>query len=129
MTYGFWPTRYWPGIPVQFARRDAGFVRVATITAETKRSPVVASGKRGAPATYLAEIEVTPLDPLDPETRQRLALETPHELLQTFVDGGVDVVEGDLLVVDGREYPVRYAAKWLWRGSSFVHLALEDLKR
>lgn len=129
MTYGYWPTRYWPAIPTQFTRRDAGFTRGATITASTKRSPAVASGKRGAPVAYLTDIELTPLDPLDPETRQRLALETPHELLQAFGDGGLDILEGDLLVVDGREYPVRYAAEWLWRGSSFVHLALEDLKR
>ena len=66
----------------------AGIARLATETASTKRPPAVVAGKRGAPVTLLASIQCTPLDPADPEIRQRLALETPHELLQTFVNGG-----------------------------------------
>jgi hypothetical protein len=75
--------------------------RMLTVTASTKRSPAIVGGKRGAPATKLASIQCTPLDPVDPELRQRLALNTPHELLQSFVDGG----------------------------DTFYHLVLEDLKR
>lgn len=127
MTTGYWPRLYWP--EAQRLRRDAGFGRAATLEASTKRPTALVSGRRGTPALHLASIRVTPLDPVDAETRQRLALNTPHELLQAFVDGGLDIVEGDLLVVDGVEYPVRSAGQWAWRGSEFVHLVLEELKR
>lgn len=130
MAAGYWPLLYWPGWTGRAAtRRDAGFLRLATVAASTKRPPVVSGGKRGTPAAYLSDIRVTPLDPVDPETRQRLALQTPHELLQTFAQGGLDILEGDLLVVDGVEYPVRSAAEWLWRSSEYVHLIVEELKR
>jgi hypothetical protein len=78
-----------------------GFSRMATKTASTKRPPALSSGKRGVAATKLTSLTCTPLDPVAPEVRQRLALNTPHELLETFVS-------------DGSEYK---------------HLILEDLKR
>ena len=127
MNSGYWPWLYWQLPPV--VRRDAGFALSATLSASTKRSPTVSGGKRGTPEVHLVDIWVTPLDPVDPETRQRLALNTPHELLQSFVDGDLDIVEGDVLVVESAEYPVRSAAEWRWRGSQFVHLILEELKR
>jgi hypothetical protein len=78
-----------------------GFTRMATKTASTKRPPALSAGKRGVAATNLTGLTCTPLDPVAPEVRQRLALNTPHELLETFVS-------------DGSEYK---------------HLILEDLKR
>lgn len=77
------------------------FARLATVTASTKRSPAVVGGKRGAPALNLTGLKCTPLDPVDAETRQRLGLDTPHELKQTF----------------------------LADATGFIHLILEDLKR
>jgi hypothetical protein len=124
---GFWPRLFWPA--PEAVTRDVGFARVASLEASTKRAPGLVSGKRGQPATYLESIQVTPLDPVDAETRERLALNTPHELLQTFVDGDWDIAEGDVLVVAGAEYPVRSAAQWDWRGSLYVHLVIEELKR
>ncbi len=82
-------------------RYGTGFARLATVTASTKRTPAIAAGKRGAPVENVSSLICTPLDPVDPALRQRLALDTPHELLQTFVDGG----------------------------TTFYHLILEDLKR
>ena len=67
----------------------------------TKRPPSLSSGKRGVPAEKLTGLTCTPLDPVMPEVRQRLALNTPHELLETFVSNG----------------------------SEYLHLILEDLKR
>jgi hypothetical protein len=75
--------------------------RFTTVTASTKRSPAISGGKRGNPVAKLLGLKCTPLDPVDPEIRQRLALNTPHELLETFVDGG----------------------------GVFLHLILEELKR
>ncbi len=106
--------------------------RFLTVTASTKRAPAVSGGKRGTPAAHLAGVACTPLDPVDAELRQRLQLNTPHELLQSFVDGGLDIREGDWLVVAGEEYPIRDVEEWAWgRGlrGAYLRLVLENLKR
>lgn len=68
----------------------AGIRRFATLTASTKRQPAIVGGKRGAPETKLTGVKHTPLDPLTvtPEIRERFDLQTPHELLETYVNGG-----------------------------------------
>lgn len=103
--------------------------RLLTVTASTKRTPIMVSGVRGVPVLLLEDIRCTPLDPIDPEVRQSLMLESPHELLQTFIDGSLDVREGDILVVDNREYPIRACGDWTWRGSKFFQLFIEDFKK
>lgn len=65
-----------------------------------RRFTVTANTKRRA-ATNLTGISCTLLWPVDAEIRTRPGLDTPHELLQVFVDG-TDI---------------------------FYHLILEDLKR
>ena len=102
--------------------------RFLTVTASTKRAPTITGGKRGAAAAKITSLTCTPLDPLETELRQRLALNTPHELLQSFTKE-TDIREGDILVVSSEEYPIRWVGEWSWRGSSFRHLVLEDLKR
>ena len=74
-----------------WTRQGAGGIRrFATLTASTKRQPVVTDGKRGTPVTKLTCVKHTPLDPIQttPEIRERLDLQTPHELLETYVNGG-----------------------------------------
>ena len=107
----------------------SSFAKLASLTVSTKRSPAISGGRRGAPTTYLEDVPCTPLDPVDPDLRARLALNTPHELLQTFASGGYDILEGDILVSGGVDYPIRSAAQWTdFRGVTFVHLVIEDLK-
>ena len=107
------------------------FARLASMTASTKRSPALSGGKRGEPIENITSLSCTPLDPVDAEIRQRLALDTPHELLQCFVDGGPDIKEGDILVVSGVEYPIRACGDWYWSPdkADYVALVLEDLKK
>ena len=109
---------------------SAGFTRMATVSASTKRPPAVSGGKRGSPVTQVASLSCLPLDPVDPELRERLGLETAHELLQTFVQGGLDIQEGDVLVVGGTEYPIRAVADWRWPPdeADYLQLILEELK-
>ena len=79
--------------------QSAAFRQLARLDALTKRAPAMAGGKRGAAEIHLAGLKCTPFDPVDPETRQRLALDTPHTLLQTFVcdaDGYVHLILEDL---------------------------------
>jgi len=106
----------------------ASFTQLATETASTKRAAAIVNGKRGVATAKIASLSCTPLDPVDPELRQRLALDTPHELLQTFVTGAPDIVEGDILVYGGTDYPIRSCADWKWKGTIFVRLVVEDMK-
>jgi hypothetical protein len=104
---------------------------MAVITASTKRSPAVSSGKRGTPTTQEAGFVCTPLDPIGPEVRQRLMLESPNVILETFVenaDGSLDIVVGDILVVGSTEYPIKACEDWEWRGTTYRHLFMEKLK-
>jgi hypothetical protein len=77
-----------------------GFRRMDTEDASTKRPPAIAGGKRGAATTNLTGLKCTPLDPVSSEIQRRVALETPMELLQTFITDG----------------------------TGFVHLVVEDIK-
>jgi len=106
------------------------FGLLATASASTKRAPTISGGKRGAAAENLASLSCINLAPVDPEIRQRLMLKTPHELLETWVEGGLDILEGDILVVGSAEYPIRAVAEWYWPedAANYLHLILEDLK-
>ena len=106
------------------------FALMATVTASTKRPPAIASGKRGVPATNIASLKCFPLDPISPELRQTLALNTPHELLQSYVEGGLDIVEGDILVVGTNSYRIRAVGQWYWPmdAADTSYLVLEELK-
>jgi hypothetical protein len=102
---------------------------LATATASTKRAQI-ASGKRGDPVTLLVRLECTPLYPADPgqvnNLLQRLKLETPYNLYETFVMGAHDIQNGDTFVVDGNEYVVRAAATWEPSATSaYMHLTVE----
>ena len=107
-----------------------GFSILAYETASTKRPPAIASGKRGDPVENIASLFCIPLAPIDPNVTLRLGLDTPHELLQTFVDDGLDILEGDTLTVSGVDYPIKAVGDWPWRpgGTTRLRLILEDLK-
>jgi hypothetical protein len=65
-----------------------GWSILATVTASTKRPPAVSSGKRGSAATQISSLMCTPLDTVSADVALRAGLDTPHNVLQTFVDGG-----------------------------------------
>lgn len=106
-------------------------LRIASVSASTKRA-VVTDLKRAAATTYLSGLKILPLEPLDPELRATLNLQTPHELLQTTINGSPDILEGDILVVGSAEYPIRSVAEHPALSSgvgAFLELIVEDLKR
>lgn len=102
------------------------FARMATVTASTKRVGAIVDGLEPVPTTHIASLSCLPLDPVTPDIAQGIEGLSFHEILQTYVDGGLDIQEGDLLVVDNAEYPIRSVADWTWRGSDFRTLFLED---
>lgn len=106
------------------------FRRMAVETAATKRAPAPSSGLVGAAAVYLTGLRCTPLDPVNAEIAQRLGLDTPHEVLQTFAEGQHDIREGDILVCNDKSYPIRAVEDWRWDARTVTQrLVLEQLKR
>ena len=106
------------------------FTLMATVTGSTKRTPAVSSGKFGVAVENIASLKCFPLDPVSAEIATRMGLDTPLELLQTFVEGGLDIVEGDILTVAGKDYPIKAVSDWLWRedNANYLRLILEQLK-
>ena len=105
-----------------------GFSRFEKITIGTKRATIV-GGKRTGAVVNLSDIKATPLDPADPKIRALPHLDIPQTLLQTFIDGSHDIVNGDVLTnAAGDEYPILSVAPWEWRGSEYMHLIIGDLK-
>lgn len=110
---------------------------LATIACSTKRASI-SGGKRGTAVTNLAGLYCTPLDPVDADLASRAGLNTPLEVLQTFIQGttdtALDIANGDLLTVAGVDYPIR--ASWdysNWGGidsdsSYWKWLILEEIK-
>ena len=108
---------------------STSFSRLATVSASTKRPPATSSGKVGSPATNITSLVCTPLDPVDMELRDRFGLDTSITVKQSFCDGGLDIVLGDILVVNSIEYPIKALGEWEWRGSTYHHMILEVLPR
>lgn len=110
----------------------ASFTRLASVTASTKRLPAVSSGKAGAPATQIASLACTPLTPVAnaSEWRETLGIKTLVNLLQTFTQGDLDIITGDVLVIGTKEYPVRFVNEYNFaRFDVRRQLIVEDLKR
>lgn len=59
--------------------------RMATEEGVTKRTPDPINGVFGSIADNLTGLSCLPVMPIDPETRRRVGLDSPVELLQTFV--------------------------------------------
>lgn len=106
----------------------SSLARLATVSASTKRA-TFSSGRRSAPTEQISSLDVTPLDPVSAELAQRLGLDTPHEVLQTFCEGDLDLQEGDILVVGTEEYPIRALEEWTYGDTTSYRLVVEELKR
>lgn len=106
---------------------------LATISCSTKRGSIT-SGKQGAAVANLTGLLCTPLDPVNAEIAERAGLATPIEVYQTFIEGDLDIKNGDLLTVASVDYPIR--ASWdytVWNGLSteetiWKWLVLEEIK-
>lgn len=106
------------------------FSLLADVPASTKRAPARSGGKVGAATTNISSLFCTPLDAVSAEIIERLGTNAPTEALQTFVQGSLDIVPGDILVVSGTEYPIRAVLDGDWRpdGTTYRQLILEELK-
>lgn len=106
----------------------SSFTRLLTKTASVKRA-AISGGKRGDPTTVIASLSCMPLMPVDAETRNRLYLDTPHQLYQTMVAGTQTIKRGDVVTVDGVDYPVATVEPWPFKsGDPRTRLILEKLE-
>jgi len=77
----------------------SSFAKLANVSASTKRNPAISGGKRGTQTTSVTGLKITPLDPVTQDVVERLALESPVRLLETFIAdsaGFVHVIVEDL---------------------------------
>ncbi len=109
---------------------SGSFARLATVTASTKRMEAVVDGLSGDLATQVPLLKCLPLDPLSPEVARMAGLDTFAELLQTMCEGGLDILEGDVLYVDSNSYNIRAVGQWNWSptGANTLRLILQEAK-
>lgn len=78
----------------------SSFAKMANVSVSTKRNPNVdANGKRATSAQQVTGLMATPLDPVTQDVVERLALESPVRLLETFITdstGFVHVIVEDI---------------------------------
>jgi hypothetical protein len=107
---------------------SAGATHLMHKLVDVKRSPPIVGGKRGDPVLHLQDVPSTALLPVTSEIIARFGTDGPIELLQAFVPGGYDVREGDFVVYNSKEYPVRGANEWELGEKSLIHLIIEETK-
>lgn len=110
---------------------SAGFTLRATTSASTKRSPTLAGGKVGAAVENIASLKCYPLVQLrDPALVERYATKAASLIYETFVQDGVDVLAGDVLVISGTDYLVVgvNAYPWPGPGGNRLHIIVEEVQ-
>lgn len=116
---------------------SGSFAKLTTVTATTQRMGAVAGGLSGDMADSVEDFKCTPLDPFSlggptkaGDVFKTVGLEAFAELLITFCEGGLDILEGDTLITGGITYSVRAVGQWMWRPTAANTLAilLEETK-
>lgn len=88
------------------------FQMMQTVSATTKRTPAKVDGVISDPIVYLTDLEVLPLMPVSGDIALRYALKSPRESMVTYILDTYDILEGDVLVVAGVEYPIHAVGSW-----------------
>jgi len=110
---------------------SAGFTLRATTTASTKRSPTLAGGKVSAAVENVASLKCYPLvQPSDPALVERYATKAASLVYETFVQDGIDILAGDVLVVSNTEYLVVGVNTYPWPGpgGDRLHVIVEEVQ-
>lgn len=110
---------------------SASFALRATQTASTKRSPALAGGKVGAPIEEVPSLKCYPLVQLsDPALVERFATKAVSLVYETFVQDGLDIVAGDVLVISSTDYLVVGVNSYPWPGpgGNRLHVIVEGVQ-
>ena len=114
---------------------SSSFTRTATVTASTKRPPVISSGKAGVPATQIASLKCTrPVTPSNShELEQTLNLGTLATVKVCYVQEDLDVKTCDTLVIASGafagEFPIRIVNMYGFGDDIRKELTIEVLRR
>ena len=108
---------------------DKTFTLMASTTASTKRRAVADDDDWfQAPAANIGSLKCTPIDAMSPELTISAGLGAPFTIYQTFVQSGLDIIAGDVLVVGSQEYDIRATEPYQWTPDSsavYMRLVLE----
>jgi len=110
---------------------SAGFTLRATTTASTKRSPTLAGGKVGVATENVASLKCYPPVQIgDPALVERYATKAASLIYETFVQDGVDILAGDVLVIDSTDYLVVGVNAYPWPagGGDRLHVIIEGVQ-
>ena len=110
---------------------SAAFTLRATTTASTKRSPTLAGGKVGEAIEEVPSLKCYPLVQLrDPALVERYATKAASLVYETFVQDGVDILAGDVLVVASTGYLVVGVNSYPWPGpgGNRLHVIVEGVQ-
>lgn len=88
----------------------------------------VLGGKRGSYTTVHSDVPCTNLLPVSSDIAVRMPDRVANELLQVFVPGNYEILEGDQIVLEDSSYPVRASDVWPLRGKSIRLLILDAAK-
>jgi hypothetical protein len=87
------------------------FRLMATATYATKRNATT-SGVTTKAASKLTGVKGTPLMPVTPEIIERYQIQSPRQTFVVYVEGTLDILNGDILVFESVDYPVRGIGPW-----------------
>lgn len=108
---------------------DAAFFLLATHTCQIWSPPPVVGGQRDDLVQTVPDMPCLPLDYVSAQIAQRLGLEAPARLRQTYIDGTLNIERGSYLVFDSgpKRYPIKATEPWDWggNGQQYTHLVVE----
>lgn len=97
---------------------------ILTATAQIKKAPTITGGKMGSATLQGSSFAISPPVTVDITVGQQLGMDSVlrHEhgldaatsLLQAFAEFDYGVGRGDILLIDGVDYPVRVVEPWPW---------------
>lgn len=110
-----------------------GAASFCTQTAVIKRNADLGGGITGAPVTHITSLAITPIWPVSSEVARQLDIASARELKECFhVSDSTtilpDVREGDLLVLDGTEYPIFDVQEWTDRQVPCLCIIVQEVK-
>jgi hypothetical protein len=107
---------------------------MCSVVASTKRNTKPGGRRSGAAAAYLLGLKITPLWPASREVVRTLDLNSPREAKECYhvpAEGQPlpDVKEGDILVVNGVDYPIDWVGEWTDSSVPALHIVVSEVKR
>lgn len=90
------------------------------------RQPTPVGGKSGPAVEHLSGVRATPLTPITAETATRLGLQSPASRASCYVDGDLDIRNGDYLVTGGKESPIVAVGRYdEFAGETYLELIVQ----